>query len=252
MHRDSQRVPTTEDSLRILKDCDIEIGSVLDVGVLTGTAPLIHALPHLPHHLFEPVDLHFGAIEKNYRNLNHKIHRVALSDEDGEAFVACRSIHNDGKITHAELVERPVTAADLPGFVSCTAIPKARLDTIMAQEQPATPFLLKIDVDGHEMSVLRGATETLENTSIVIIEAPLNRVALPHFFERSAFLMNAGFHLMDIAELAYYDGVLWQVDLVFVRTDIVARNNRLRPFESKGFTFQRDRWYPYSERKLKG
>jgi FkbM family methyltransferase len=240
------------DSLRELVKSGIEISTVLDVGVLTGTAPLIHTFGQVTHHLFEPVGLHFPQIEKNYQNIQHKIHHVALSDTDGRAYLACRSIHGDGKVTHAEVVDEPVSPADVEGLVECLEIAKARLDTVMERERPDPPLLLKIDVDGHEMKVLNGSPKTLEQSAIVVIEAPLNRAELPHFFERSQFLMKSGFHLMDIAELAYYDGILWQVDLVFVRGDLVHRLPKLRPFETPGFCFERENWYPLTERYFSG
>ena len=98
---------------------------------------------------------------------------------------------------------------------------------------------------------MKGAKETLQAASVIVIEAPINRSELPHFFERSLYLMNAGFFLTDIVDLAYYHGVLWQVDLVFVRKDIVERIERLRPFEASSFSFQKDYWYPLSDRLLK-
>jgi len=234
-------------SLRVLLDSGVEVNTVLDVGILTGTAPLIQVFPDRPHHLFEPVDLHFKQIEKNYRNINSKLHHVALSDTEGNAYLACRAINRDGRITHSEVVDAPVTNEELPDLVECRTIPKCRLDTITEKEGIVNGCLLKIDVDGHEMSILRGADITLERASIVVIEAPLDRARLPHFFERSAYLMNKGFFLMDIVDLAYYDGVLWQVDLVFVRKDIVNNIDRLKPFETPSFTFQKELWAPMGE-----
>lgn len=251
MERDGARLPTMSDSLRVLLERGVQVNTVLDVGILTGTEPLIRVLNNVPHQLFEPVDLHFPKIAENYRNIEHKIHQVALSDRDGSAYLACRSIHIDGRITHAEVVERPVTASDVDGFVSCVEIPMTRLDTIVGKEAPEAPYLLKIDVDGHEMQVLRGARNTLPDVSIVVIEAPLNRTDQPHFFERSAFLMDHGFFLMDITELAYYAGILWQVDLVFVRRDLVEAIPELRPFEAENFRFARDHWYPLTERMFR-
>lgn len=242
------RVPTMQDSLKALRDVGVDVTSILDVGILTATAPLIEAYPDVPHHLFEPVDLHFSQIEKNYANIDSKIHHVALSDTDGDIYLACKSIHNDGHITHSQVVDEPVTAADIPGLISCRKIRRARLDTIAKQENIEQGCLIKIDVDGHEMSVLRGAEKTLQLASVVVIEAPFDRVDMPHFFERSNFLMNIGFHLMDIVDLAYYDGILWQADVVFVKKELVNGLDRLRPFEADGFTFSKEKWYPLSNR----
>lgn len=236
------------DSLRVLIDCGIEVRTVLDVGVLDGTEALIRTCSALPHHLFEPATAHYPAIARNYRDVTHQIHQVALSDRDGSAYLVSRSIRRDGAVTHAQVTDRPMAPGTVPGFVACVKIPMARLDTIIQRDAQEPPYLLKIDVDGHEPAVLAGARQTLSQAAIVVIEAPLNRVALPQFFERSRQLLDAGFCLMDITELAYYDGVLWQADLVFARRDLVDHLARLRPFESPDFAFRPADWYPLTER----
>lgn len=244
----SRRVPTMADALRVLTDSGVEIRTVLDVGVLDGTEALIRTFGAVPHHLFEPAAAHYPAIARNYRRIAHQVHPVALSDRDGAAYLVSRSIRRDGAVTHARISDRPVAPASVPGFVACVEIPMARLDTIIARDAQEPPYLLKIDVDGHELAVLAGARQTLSQAAIVVIEAPLNRVALPQFFERSRRLLDAGFCLMDVTELAYYDGVLWQADLVFARRDLVHGLARLQPFESPDFTFRPADWYPLTER----
>ena len=243
-----QRKPTMAESLGVLLAYGVQVGSVLDVGVLTGTAPLIKVFEKVPHHLFEPVNLHFKQIKKNYRKLQFTLHHVALSDKDGVAYLACRSVHRNGRVTHANVYPQPVDSGDVKGFVSCEEIPQARLDTLMATQSTPGPYLLKVDVDGHEMEVLAGATDTLSQCNVVVIEAPLSRGNIPDFFIRANFLMEHGFYLMDIVDLAYYGGVLWQVDLVFVRRDVVAARDELRPFQAQGFQFDAQKWYPLSDR----
>jgi len=242
------RVPTMQNSLRALLYHGVPVKSVIDIGVLTGTQPLMEVFPDIKHHLFEPVDTHFETISSNYRKLSHELHHVALSDKDGSAYLACRSIYHDDKVTHSEVVSKKVSTEDVPGLISCKEIRLAKLDSILGETDAQEPYLIKIDVDGHEMKVLKGTVDTLKKSSIIVIEAPLNKASLPHFFERSNFLLDHGFHLLDIVDLAYYDGTLWQVDLVFVRKDIVDDIDRLRPFEAASFSFDDHRWSPLSDR----
>lgn len=236
------------DALRVLVGYGVPVATILDVGVLNGTRPLIQTFRDVPHHLFEPVPAHVPNIQKNYARLDYTLHEVALSDGDGEAFLACTSVRDDGRITHAQVEDAPISADDRPGLVSCEPIRRARLDTLVAEHGPAAPFLLKVDVDGHELAVLDGAEATLKQTSIVVIEAPLTRTGISQFFARSNYLMARDFQLVDIVDLAYYDGVLWQVDLVFVASSIVAETAKLRPFGSKDFQFDSRAWYPFTER----
>ena len=49
------RGPIKNQALRVLSNRGIRIGTVLDVGVLTGTAELMAHFPQALHMLFEPV-----------------------------------------------------------------------------------------------------------------------------------------------------------------------------------------------------
>ena len=243
----SNRIPTMQSALYALLRCDVNIETVLDVGVLTATTPLMEVFPDSEHHLFEPVSAHFEAIAQNYKNIKHTLHHLALSDQDGDAYLASKSINRDGIVTHSEVISSSQEADNIDGLVSCEKIKQSRLDTITDNSDITKPYLLKIDVDGQELAILNGAMNTLKDTSIVVIEAPLNKVITPLFFERAKFLQDNGFYLLDIVDFAYYDGILWQVDLVFVRKDIVDNNDRLRPFEANGFNYDNNKWDSLSD-----
>lgn len=245
------RKPSMQQSLRTLLDAGVEIHSVVDVGVLSVTAPLLEVFPDRKHYLFEPIESYLPRIRKNYEHIDHDLLNIALSDTDGELFLASTSLTGDGNITHSHIVEHEVTRADIPSLVSCKKIRRARLDSIVAESAIEGPLLIKIDVDGHELAVLAGAEETLKLTSVVVIEAPVNRQGTSKFFDRANFLLDHGFVLMDIVDLSYYDGILWQVDLVFVREEVAHRIDRLRPFEREGFEFEGGKWFALNEDKFK-
>lgn len=90
-------------------------------------------------------------------------------------------------------------------------VTKVRLDTFVGKYKFRGPFLLKIDVDGHEMQVLRGATGILADCSVVIVECAGSQ--LP---DRIGFMQKAGFRLFDLSEPCYYDKCFWQCDAVFL------------------------------------
>ncbi len=109
-----QRIPTVVDSLETLAKFEVPVRSVLDVGVLTGTPHLMKAFPLVKHCLFEPVDAHFSVIEKNYKDIEHSIHHVALSDSDGEAWQVGISVDNNGRVTHSHISDHEVTESEEP------------------------------------------------------------------------------------------------------------------------------------------
>lgn len=241
---DHERIPTMADSLSWLRGGGIDIGTVLDVGILKGTPALMKVYADKQQLLFEPVDLHFDDIRKNYAHLDYVLHHVALSSSDGEAYVIGRSVDNGSNVTHAHIADAPMD--DDPRVLSCTRVRKARLDTLLAECAPAPPFLLKLDVDGHEEEILKGASRTLASTAVVVIEAPLTAKPLPQILTRMQCLIDLGFRLFDIVDLAYYRGTLSQVDMVFVRADIYDSNDRLVPWQKT--SFDRAKWYPLTAR----
>jgi len=242
----SMRMPVMRDALCLLRESGIEVNTVLDVGIYKETRPLMDVFPDVEHHLFEPVDVHFEDIRSNYSNIKHVIHHVALSNEDGSAYLACKSINNTDEVTHSEVLSQK--PEDETQYMQLREIRRARLDTIIQSPAVKPPYLLKIDVDGHELAVLEGAEFVLKDASIVIIEAPLQKTDVSAFFARSGVLLTHGFYLVDIVDMAYYDGVLWQVDLVFVKKTVLDKVDRLRPFESEGFIFDKHKWRLFSDR----
>lgn len=96
----------------------------------------------------------------------------------------------------------------------------ARLDTVLqGLGAPAVDFL-KLDVQGYELEVLKGGSRALGQAEVVLLEAsllPVNAGA-PPFEEFVAFMDGAGFRVFDFCgQGRRRDGVLWQVDLMFLR-----------------------------------
>ena len=71
--------------------------------------------------------------------------------------------------------------------------------------------LLKIDVDGGELQVLRGATGVLNHVAIVAVEATSDSIC-----GLVQFASEHSFRLFDIVELCYCGNQLHQCDLIFV------------------------------------
>jgi FkbM family methyltransferase len=112
--------------------------------------------------------------------------------------------------------EEPTGAGDI-------IVPVTTVDLEIERLGLDPPFLLKLDTHGFEMPILEGAARTLDGASALIIEAynfQLRRDSL-RFHELCAYLEERGFGVVDLVDLMWRpgDGVLWQFDLVFVRSD---------------------------------
>ncbi len=93
------------------------------------------------------------------------------------------------------------------------------LNEIVSSSNVDLPDMVKIDAEGFDLNVLRGASNLLGKTEIFLVEAVVcgnyeNSVA-----EVVKFMADAGYCLMDITDLnrSPKHGVLWLCELAFLR-----------------------------------
>jgi FkbM family methyltransferase len=209
------RGPIKNQALHVLRSRGVEIGTVLDVGVLTGTPELMQHFPKVPHVLFEPVVEFNASIEQNYRNIPHQIANVAVSDSTGETLLELFQLVDlpGHRFSHSQ-----VTSQVNENGIQRT-VPKVTLDEFLIGKDYPKPYLLKIDIDGHELAALAGATDTLAQCAVVIVEAQVLELA-----QRIAAIEAHGFVLFDLVEPCYYDNSLWQCDAILLRADVHERH----------------------------
>ena len=98
------------------------------------------------------------------------------------------------------------------------------IDSIVAQWHGTNlsmlgPTLFKLDVQGYEVEVLRGAASVLELVEVLILEVsivPYNKDA-PLMAELISFIDSIGFDVLDLIETHIVNGVTIQLDFAFVR-----------------------------------
>lgn len=91
------------------------------------------------------------------------------------------------------------------------------LDTLFPTE---TFDFMKLDCQGAELAILRGGNHVLEGTEVVLLECPFAGVYnanAPTFAETLRDLDALGFAPLDIPELHRANGVLCQIDILFLR-----------------------------------
>jgi FkbM family methyltransferase len=111
-----------------------------------------------------------------------------------------------------ELTTFPKTAITLP---------MDTLDHLLEKRQWSPPLLMKLDVQGFELEILKGGSRALDASEVVILETSIleyNRGG-PLFDEVVSFMKRAGFLVYDICGQLRRetDGVLFQTDLVFCK-----------------------------------
>ena len=78
--------------------------------------------------------------------------------------------------------------------------------------RPVGRYLVKVDVDGRDVDVLRFQEDLVRGADLVVCECTLDRLG-----EVCGVLMGFGLCVVDLGGLCYYDGRLWQVDVFAVR-----------------------------------
>ncbi|WP_179874198.1 FkbM family methyltransferase [Rhizobium sp. L43] len=166
--------------IRILTDKEVEIGQLsklvdpskasIDIGANRGL--YVHHLLKLTSKViaFEPLPSMQQQLEKHYDGLI-ELHRVALSDHAGSAVIRMPS-DNPSWATLASSNKLEMADAD-KGFVE-HKVPLMRLDDFSFDQVG----FIKIDVEGYEESVLRGAAATLRRerpTLLIEIEERHNK-----------------------------------------------------------------------------
>jgi FkbM family methyltransferase len=105
-------------------------------------------------------------------------------------------------------------------------VPVTTLDRVVERHKLQPPFVLKLDVQGGELDVLRGALRTLDEAVVVTSEIQM-------FPERDSlvdvltFMQGIGWALYDITNLAYYpsDSTLYECYATFIPKSMDFRRN---------------------------
>lgn len=99
-------------------------------------------------------------------------------------------------------------------------MPVRRLNYFLASGEIAPPQLIKADVQGYELEVLRGATEALASADAVLLKVSFRELyeGQPLAHELIAFLGDRGFMIADVCSYSQgADGSLEQSDMLFLR-----------------------------------
>lgn len=82
--------------------------------------------------------------------------------------------------------------------------------------------LIKMDVQGAELDVIRGGLSIVRNSRYLLLELQTHdyNLGAPHFEEVVAFLHAEGFAVVDVVDLMYSGDKLIQVDVLFLNKKI--------------------------------
>jgi FkbM family methyltransferase len=185
------------DAIRLLVPDGVQVRTVIDVGANRGlwTEAALLAFPDAHIHAFEPAAACQAELEGRYA----RVPRVTLNSTALGAVAGEGVLHSDApgggpasltlrQLDHVGLtmdLEEPVEVSTLDAYVAARGID--RVD------------VLKIDVEGHELDVLKGAAASLATISVVQFEFGGTAIDTRTFFrDYWTLLTDAGFTLWRI------------------------------------------------------
>jgi FkbM family methyltransferase len=193
------------------------IDIVIDVGVADGTPEIYEAAPTAYLYLVEPLDLYETHIRSILKSRRGEWIRVAAGERNSTGdFVICNDPRKSG------LEPRP--SSDLSG--ATTKLVQIRpLDDILFERLPRqSAVFLKVDVEGNELAVLRGAEHVVRKSRLVYVECTLyaarNGYTMTDLVE---FMSEHGHTAIDILTVGRRDGVAQHANMLFANRDFAGR-----------------------------
>ncbi len=195
-------------------------GTIYDIGANTGTWTCLakSLFPTARVEAFEPLAVHFDGFRRWTAAWPGDIHlhACALGQAEGSATMHVMDFSDASSLL-------PATAEGLSEFKIKPAaeqtVPVIPLDVLVAREKIPPPDLLKLDVQGYELEVLRGAEGCLRHARAVLCEVSFQQfyAGQPLFPEVLAFLETRGFALHALGAGTPHGSPLVQTDALFLR-----------------------------------
>jgi len=202
----SAGVPSTEAALWRLKSLGFDPATVIDVGANVGewTRMCKRLWPKASVLMIEPLPECEATLARLASELPGVRYQRALLGADHRATVSFHCCDTASSVLPEYEAEHPTLEMSM-----------TRLDDCSAGAQ-----LLKLDVQGYELEILKGGQKVLSSTEVVLLEGNFLdlHVGVPLAHEVLQFMAQRDFVLYDTGD--FYrrplDQALWCMDLVFV------------------------------------
>lgn len=207
----------------IMVENGVPISTMVDVGAADGTFGLtvldaINAGIHLIN--IDAQDVYESSLRRIAGVLGGNYFISAVGDHDGT--ISVRKPAHEYWLSTATHMGAGGSGPDM------ITLPCRQLDGMLREANAKGPIFIKLDVEGAELDVLRGAEDTLKETCGLLIESPVRSSGGPQFIDIYGFLAARGFSLFDIVRLSHRgsDATLYQFYSVFIanRFDFRGRN----------------------------
>jgi len=206
-------VPSLHWSLQNMQRCGFTPSFVLDIGAYEGywTQDLLEVFPDARVYMIEAQESKrekLEAVAKQFPKVDFAIQ--LLSSRDGSEVFFLESE------TASHVLKEPPAEGAAVKKTMC-------LDTLVESKYNTYPDMLKLDVQGHELEVLKGGVRCLRHAQACLLEVSLMDIGdgSPLLAEVLDFMGEHQFQAYDIPGFMRrpYDKALYQIDILFVKTN---------------------------------
>lgn len=198
------------------------LNTIVDVGANQGQFALAATrfFPGASVHSFEPVPETYAKLVKNLGGQTRvTTYNYGLGSKEGKIeFYRNEHSHASSALPISEFQKK-----EIPGTSNTTLIkiPVKKLDDVLTDvAQEGRPILLKLDVQGYEKEVIKGALDFIRNVDYLLFEASFIRMyeGEPLFDEMHKLVTGLGFELIGpIGSLEIGDSRIVQMDMLYKR-----------------------------------
>lgn len=208
---------TLDNYLRQIQQDGLRIETVFDIGANNGSWSMLNKAGVLRgsyFYLFEGNPAH----ESSLQNTDLPYY-IGILSNPGRDTVEYYTINGTGDSYYKE--NTPFYDGKTP-----VTVPARTLESIVAECEMPTPNFIKIDTQGSELDILRGAETMLPNVDLVYLECPIGKYNLgaPNMQEYLEYMAGQNFIPSDLLEIHTADHVLIQIDIMFIN---IATKERL-------------------------
>lgn len=176
--------------------------------------------PQAEIYSFEPLPECFAKLQANLYPFGHfKAFNVALGDRQEDTTFYQSSFSESSSLLEMSSIHK--TAFPFTAENKAVPVKMARLDDFLAEMQLERPLFLKLDVQGYELQVLKGAEELLHSVDYLMVEVSFKELykGQARFDEIYQFLKETGFEYTGSLDplLSPLDGSILQTDAIFIR-----------------------------------
>jgi FkbM family methyltransferase len=198
------------------------INTIIDVGANQGqfAEKILKVFPKGMLYCFEPLPDVFNQLRINFGDKkNVHLYNFGLGEKDEEVMIFNNEYSPSSSLL--EMLDLHKKNFNFAVKTSPKTISIKRLDEFEA-ELTQKPILIKIDVQGYEMQVLRGGEKVIEEAEIIIIETTFQQLYKdqPLFNDIYEYFTKRGFYYAGNIEqlLSPIDKHILQADAIFIKS----------------------------------